>query len=269
MHTFRLRVDLRRQVIAYLRYQRFMPMQGTDSIVVGVLGSSDVDRSAYAAFLREHGVAAEPSPGEILQESAEAEIASQITFLVDAVKILVPGLAVNAIYDVCKTRLRPLFRQLAKAVRERRELGERHLLTVIVKFDRGTSTYNLPGVDRQAAIEAIGIRLPESINADPSERSHFWIDGYWMPSARAAEQFESLHSRVDGPCKVPDGLAGALRGRIADIYRCSVGSHVFIEFAAPSQDELDDLLDALRRALPEGAVLGLTGRRNLIHVEFA
>ena len=90
-----------------------------------------------------------------------------------------------------------------------------------------------------------------------------------MSSARAAEQFESLHSRVDGACKVPDSLAGALRGRIAGIYRCSVGSHIFIELAALSQDEIDDLLDALRHALPEGTVLGLTERRHLIHVEFA
>ena len=133
-----------------------MLMQDTDSIVVRVLGSSDIDRSAYVSFLREHGVPAEPSAGEILQESAEGEIAPQITFLVDAVKILIPGLAANAIYDICKTRLRPLFRQLARAVRERRELDERHLLTVIVKFEQGTSTYNLPGVDRPAAIDAMG-----------------------------------------------------------------------------------------------------------------
>ncbi|MGC2360950.1 MAG: hypothetical protein WA428_01345, partial [Candidatus Cybelea sp.] len=85
-------------------------MEATDLVVVRVSGSSDVDRSAYAAFLREHSVLAEPAPGEILQESIEGEIARQITFLVDAVKMLIPGMATMVIYDICKAQLQLLFK---------------------------------------------------------------------------------------------------------------------------------------------------------------
>jgi hypothetical protein len=244
-------------------------METTDLIVVRVSGSSDVDRSAYAAFLREHSVLAEPAPGEILQESIEGEIARQITFLVDAVKVLIPGMATMAIYDVCKAQLQPLFKRFAEAVRERRELDNRHLLTVIIKLKSGTLAYNIPGVDRPASIEAIGISLPESINAAPSERSHFWIDGRWMSSVREIDRFESIHLKVDEPCKIPDSLTGPLGGRVGKIYPCSVDTHAFIEIADLSQDEVDDLLGALRRALPEGTMLGLTERKHLIHVELS
>ena len=74
---------------------------------------------------------------------------------------------------------------------------------------------------------------------------------------------------MDEPCKIPDGLIGLLGGRVGKIHPCSVDSHAFIEIADLSQDEVDDLLDALRRALPEGTALGLTERKDLIHVELS
>jgi len=97
----------------------------------------------------------------MLHESIEGEIARQISLLVDAVKMLIPSMATMVIHDVCKAQLQPFFKRFAEAVRERPELDNRHLLTVIVKLESGTLTYNIPGVD-----------------------SHLRFESHWPPPAR-------------------------------------------------------------------------------------
>jgi hypothetical protein len=238
----------------------------TEEIVIKVFGSSDVDRSGYAAFLRARGIRAESAPGEILQESAETAIAPQIVFIVDVAKTIAIGLVTNVAYDVAKEQLRPALKRLAGAIRDRRECDKRHIVTIRIRIDGEDTTYNLPSVDRPAAIEAIEKHLPESLRLEAHRRGHFWVNGRWISSVREVEQFESVHAKSHAPCEVPSVLS-SLGSRVGKIYPCSEDSHAFIAVGDLSQDELDNLLGALRNVLP-GAVLGLTERRNLIHVEF-
>jgi hypothetical protein len=125
---------------------------------------------------------------------------------------------------------------------------------------------SIPAIDRRSAIEAIDIRLL-SEDTHPSLRSRFWHNGSWISSPHEADEFESLHLKRGTPCAIPEGLEASLAGRVGKIYPCSVESHAFIDVGNLPADAVEDLLDALRGALPKGTMLGLTERRNLIHIE--